>query len=371
MAIAGQITYDLFNSTSIATTTDGTTLTTIYTAPAFQAINGGAAITLDIVGNDFANDLIATSKIYVMLKNVDGYPAMVGNPAHLVPFAIGSSDELKTCSVIVNISGTNITVKVLGVPGHTIKWTCARDPSLSVLDPWTSVPVPNDGTVLTWSAANSRWEPNVFSVASVGSFDIQGQVDNALQIISNILYAQSATLEKPGMVNTGEQTFGGNKTFGSIASASVVSVPGAGVINVGTGGTGGITIFGTNGLNCVHGSTLGSEGSHSDNFNAIYGALITDHFNLSANLNLSSGGDGYYVILVDTTSARSITLPSPAAAGRTLIIKDKSGTAATHNITIIRNGSEKIEGTAASYVMNTNFKNIKLISDGADWWIIG
>jgi hypothetical protein len=87
---------------------------------------------------------------------------------------------------------------------------------------------------------------------------------------------------------------------------------------------------------------------------------------LAGNVTL---GDGYYLILVDTSAARTITLPAPAN-GRTFVIKDKTGTAETYNITLARNGSEKIEGITASRTLSTNWGCWKVVSDGTDWFII-
>lgn len=74
------------------------------------------------------------------------------------------------------------------------------------------------------------------------------------------------------------------------------------------------------------------------------------------------------IILVDTSAARAITLPA-ATAGRVIIIKDKTGTAGTNNITITRAGSESIEGIAANYVMATNWGRLTLACDGTNWFI--
>jgi len=84
--------------------------------------------------------------------------------------------------------------------------------------------------------------------------------------------------------------------------------------------------------------------------------------------------DGYatadYIVFVDTTTAMTINLPAPTA-GRILIIKDSTFNAATNNITIVRNGSEKIEGVAASRVLSSNGMSITLTSNGSDWFVIG
>lgn len=76
-----------------------------------------------------------------------------------------------------------------------------------------------------------------------------------------------------------------------------------------------------------------------------------------------------YVIFTDSTSNTiNITLPIPTA-GRTLIIKDKTGQAATNNITITQHASETIDG-ASTYIMTIAYESITLCSDSTNWSII-
>lgn len=73
--------------------------------------------------------------------------------------------------------------------------------------------------------------------------------------------------------------------------------------------------------------------------------------------------------LVDTSAARSLTLPSPSADSY-IVVKDAIGSAQTNNITIVRAGSEEIETVAASFVLNTNLGSWTFVSDGTDWFIV-
>lgn len=83
--------------------------------------------------------------------------------------------------------------------------------------------------------------------------------------------------------------------------------------------------------------------------------------------NITLADDNIY--LVDTSAARSLTLPTPSS-GLHIKIKDKIGTASTNNITLVRAGSENIEGLASSKVLQTNWGSWELISDGTDWFIL-
>jgi hypothetical protein len=74
------------------------------------------------------------------------------------------------------------------------------------------------------------------------------------------------------------------------------------------------------------------------------------------------------VAVTDTSSPRTITLPSAATAGAgaTLEIKDESGAAGINAITILRAGSDTIDG-ATSKTINTNYGYLQLYSTGASW----
>jgi len=82
-----------------------------------------------------------------------------------------------------------------------------------------------------------------------------------------------------------------------------------------------------------------------------------------------TSADANKILLVDTTASRSITLPTPAS-GLRFTIKDKTGSANTNNITLVRAGSEQIEGIAASKVLQTNWGSWTIISDGTNWFLI-
>lgn len=66
------------------------------------------------------------------------------------------------------------------------------------------------------------------------------------------------------------------------------------------------------------------------------------------------------------SAAINLTLPTPTA-GRTLRIRDIGGQAETNNITLVRHGSESINGLAASRILQTNFGLWIVTSDGTNW----
>lgn len=77
------------------------------------------------------------------------------------------------------------------------------------------------------------------------------------------------------------------------------------------------------------------------------------------------------IIFVDTTGgAFSLTLPDPSKARGILFrIIDAGGVLNTNNLTLVRFAAEKIEGLAASKLLQTNWGGWDLVSNGTDWFL--
>lgn len=75
-----------------------------------------------------------------------------------------------------------------------------------------------------------------------------------------------------------------------------------------------------------------------------------------------------YVILVDTSSARTINLVASPVTGTTYRIKDNVGSAAANNITITP-AAGTIDG-AASYVISSNWGSVDLVYNSTAWRIL-
>jgi hypothetical protein len=89
---------------------------------------------------------------------------------------------------------------------------------------------------------------------------------------------------------------------------------------------------------------------------ATYDLLITD--------------DILHVTYTSTGAVTSLTLPTAQATeGRTIVIKDAGGNAATNNVTIDTEGSELIDGKA-TYTLNNDYESITLYSMGGNWYVI-
>lgn len=74
------------------------------------------------------------------------------------------------------------------------------------------------------------------------------------------------------------------------------------------------------------------------------------------------------ILLVDTSSAKTINLPASPLAGRKLIISDSTGNANTNNITINGNGNNI--GAVSSITINIQWKGRTLLFNGTVWIIL-
>jgi hypothetical protein len=81
---------------------------------------------------------------------------------------------------------------------------------------------------------------------------------------------------------------------------------------------------------------------------------------VSSNITMQAN----YNYFVDTTAARTLTLPASPALGDTIAIYDASGTAATNNITVARNGN-KINGLTEDAIVDVNQAVSLLVYTGA------
>lgn len=77
--------------------------------------------------------------------------------------------------------------------------------------------------------------------------------------------------------------------------------------------------------------------------------------------------DAQRVLIIDTSSARTLTLPA-ASNAMTVYIKD--GTGSTNAITVTPDGSDTIDGVASTYTMNTPYGVNGFISDGVSAWYV-
>ena len=94
----------------------------------------------------------------------------------------------------------------------------------------------------------------------------------------------------------------------------------------------------------------------------------------AADYNPSALTTDYIIAMTDTAAARAVTISTEDEDSgstnnpRIIIIKDESGGAGAHNITVTLESGGNIDG-AASYIIDQNYLCISLYLDGTNAWI--
>ena len=117
----------------------------------------------------------------------------------------------------------------------------------------------------------------------------------------------------------------------------------------------------------ANGKYLSSDGTNAT-WTTVSGSFVPmPSSSLNTNTTLSSN----YKYYVDTSAARTLTLPSSPTLGDEIYIYDASGTAATYNITIARNGN-LINGNAGNLILDVNGAAVSLSHTGSTYgWKAG
>ncbi len=80
-------------------------------------------------------------------------------------------------------------------------------------------------------------------------------------------------------------------------------------------------------------------------------------------------GDAQKILVVDSSAARTLTLPA-ATTAMFFMVKDGGGAAATNNITITPDGTDLIDGANDDYLIDANYGSVGLVSDGVSKWYV-
>jgi hypothetical protein len=114
-------------------------------------------------------------------------------------------------------------------------------------------------------------------------------------------------------------------------------------------------------LNIVGGTF--ADDSESDTTTIILGFASTA---VSSNITLAASNKYF----VDTTSARTLTLPASPSLGDEIIIYDASDNALTNNITVNSN-SNKIQGSVQNLIIDSNAASVYLTYTGSGYgWAV-
>jgi len=120
-------------------------------------------------------------------------------------------------------------------------------------------------------------------------------------------------------------------------------------------------VQGTTGAQGVQGTTgaQGTAGSNGAQGTTGTSGIFTSTA-VSSNITLASLNN----YMVDTTAARTLTLPASASIGNEIHIFDATGNAATNNITVANN-SLNINGQATSLTIDKAYAGVTLVYVGS------
>jgi hypothetical protein len=131
-----------------------------------------------------------------------------------------------------------------------------------------------------------------------------------------------------------------------------------------TGPTGaqGDTVTGPAGNTGAQGVTGPTGPTGSNGATGATGAAAVTNSSINSNVTLTAGVRYF----VDTTAARTLTLPASASVGDEIQVVDASGAAGTNNITILRN-SLKINGVTDDAAIDINGGAAVLLYTGSTY----
>lgn len=241
--------------------------------------------------------------------------------------------------------------------------------------------------VLVQSGTNKKSTLDTVWV-SLGDLDAITATNNGVVLQDNILYMQSASATKPGLVNTTTQTFAGIKTFNngiSIGSVGVIPViiggnAGIGFSNAPINGIYSIDVGTINATTVNMGTIDCTNGGTFQNNIIVQGSVTTNNLNItSSSINKLLGTDGtknlvsYSLIegsnITITQSGTNITIASSASGGGVTTIGDIDSQTASDNGGVIVGTDLYFQSASASKPGLINmtaqtFAGLKTFSEG-------
>ncbi len=235
---------------------------------------------------------------------------------------------------------------------------------------------PTNQYVLTWNSSTNQWEPGIQTSgppSGAAGGDLSGTFPNPTVAKVN----GTSVPATPTANQVLRATNGTTASWTTIDNNSIAA--GAGIVYSKLTLTGGIVNADVNSSAAIAGSKItpnfGTQSltagtsvlGTSASVNSLTGSIRFSIKTISSADTIDNTTTDVLVYADTTSSAFSITLPAPTS-GRLLVFKDKKQTFATNNLTIVRNGSEKIDGVSASLVCSTTNQELIFTSDGTDWY---
>lgn len=326
---------------SLPTTTVG------FTAGALQ-IGGNTVVQTYGTENTFLGPIAGNTTLTVADATGStgvGYASLVSLSTGNINTALGSFSSRNITTGNGNLSAGSSSLSTLSTGSNNV--ALGADALIAATTSSNTVAVGSSAGSFVTSGSN-----NIFLGTSSGS--------HISSTNSNIIIGNTGTIGDENTIRIGTDGSGAgqqNLTYiaginginvGSVASVVSISGDQLGTTTI-TAGTG-VTV--TPGVNTI---TIAASGTSTLTYTAVsttpYVVLATDDF-----LGVNS-----------SSASITIKLPNAPVTGRVYIIKDSTGSAATHNITVTTvGGTDDIDG-ATSYVINANYEAISVLFDGTNW----
>lgn len=297
----------------------------------------------------------AVTEILLIAPSPGGSPSIVQETyvalgTHVQPtFTLGSAPVAGNLLVaFVSYSTFNTPTNSVATPAGWQLVERIADGYFEAMSTFTRIVQPGDGTTWTFNQVDdSDWSSGVMY-----------EVQQALTVSQTFEFFNNFA----GQFGIYDKTNGSQAitVYPSTDGHIFVGYPG-GPVNIGSG-NGTVTLGGSGGNVYVNnGMILRCEGD------AVFsGGMQLERTAVSSSTyNISSSAD--YILGCDPTSnAITVTLPDVTWAAQVYIVKDETGHAAAHNITVATSGGQTIDG-ASSVTISTNYGVVRVYSNGSNW----
>jgi hypothetical protein len=330
---------------------------------------------LNIIGGHGINTTGVGDDVTVLINNT----ITLGDLA----LAVGDSLTLTTGNETITAGDLNMTAGNINMPASNALGTegyitVSGTPFVSSL---------GVGNTFVGSGAGGL---QITTADSCAGFGLQALADLTTGDSNTAVGAGSLSFITTGQSNIAVGTLAGANL--TLADSSDILIGNAGVlgesntIRIGKTGAGvgeqnNCYVAGITGVNVGSVATVVSHSADhlgSTTITAGPGIQVTPGANtitIESTINYTPVNTTPYVVLVTdlfisvdtTTLAITIQLPNAATVGDYYIIKDRSGLAATNNITVTTVGGAVLIDGAATYTMNTAFQSIQLIGNSTGY----
>jgi hypothetical protein len=259
-------------------------------------------------------------------------------------------------------------IATTGTPPTAGTWVLFMDatgPLLQLTTDDSSIVLPSAGNI------NLHGTNNITTTGSgsTATISLAGTTNHTLQVGNASAGLTSLTAATNGQIPIGST--GANPVIAAItagtgigvangAGSITVSITGTGVVSTLTGNTGGAISPVANNINLVGSGNISVAGSGNTLTITETQTPLLNNYTLVNTTPYVVLSTDYYLGVDCSGGAIVMNLPNAPTANRTFIVKDITGSAATHNITVTTVGGAVTIDGSTTFVMNTNYESANL-----------